>query len=49
MNRYYVEFFTETEHRTQFMTVEATDKGAAKSIVRAKFNEQVYFISVMKA
>ena len=42
-------FFTETARRTQFMTVEATDKGAAKSIVRAKFNEQVYFVSVTKA
>lgn len=31
------------------MTVEAPDKGTAKSIVRTKFNEQVYFISIMKA
>lgn len=46
---YHIMFVTETVRRTQFMTVEATDKGTAKSIVRAKFNEQVYFISVMKA
>lgn len=49
MSKFYVMFFTESNHATQFMTVEATDKGSAKAAVRAKFNEQVFFVNVTKA
>ena len=48
MKKFYVMFHTETNHATQFMTVEAENKGDAKSIVRGKFSEQVYFINVIE-
>ena len=48
MSKFYVMFHTESEHGTQFMTVEAESKADAKTIVREKFSEQVYFIDVSK-
>ena len=48
MKKFYVIFHTDTNHATQFMVVQAENKADAKSIVRGKFSEQVYFISVIK-
>ena len=48
MSKYSVMFFTDSNHATQFMSVEAKNKADAKNIVRAKFNEQVNFLAVIK-
>lgn len=48
MSKFYVMFHTKSNHKTQFMTVEAENNADAKSIVREKLSEQVYFLNVKK-
>ena len=48
MDKFYVMFHTKSNHATQFMVVEATNKADAKAIVRDRFSEQVYFLNVTK-
>ena len=48
MNRFYVMFHTKSNHSMQFMVVNAENKADAKSVVREKFSEQVYFLDVSK-
>jgi hypothetical protein len=48
MSEFYVMFHTKSNHATQLMVVKAENKADAKSAVREKFSEQVYFLNVQK-
>lgn len=49
MKKYIVMYHTASNHATQFMKVQAADKGEAKTIVRENVKDKVYFIDVMEA
>ena len=49
MKKFIVMYHTDSNHATQFMKVQAADKGAAKAVVRENVNDKVYFINVMEA
>ena len=48
MTRFTVMYCTATNHATQFMTVQADNAADAKSLVREKVGEKVYFINIIK-
>ena len=48
MKKFSVMFHTRSNFNVQFMTVFAENKGEAKSIVREKLSEQVYFLNVIE-
>lgn len=49
MKKFIVMYITESNHATQFMKVQAENKAGAKTVVREKVNDKVFFINVMEA